>query len=139
MTYFRYLLRHKWYVFWNCLRLAWLGVIHDSSKLSRTEFWAFRRWGAGGREWEDGYARAWLHHQHKGKHQWKYWVLIHEDGRIEPLEIPEPYRSEMLADWRSAARCQGDDLRQWYIQNRSHVLLHPATRRWIEKQLEAKA
>ncbi|NPV54659.1 MAG: hypothetical protein HPY71_14285 [Firmicutes bacterium] len=45
-------------------------------------------------------------------------------------------QKEMLADWRGAGRAQGKpDTIAWYRANRDKMLLHPATREWIEKQL----
>jgi len=57
MGYLSYILRHKWFVFVECLRLGipWRGLVHDLSKLTPSEFGPYMRYftapQARGREW----------------------------------------------------------------------------------------
>jgi hypothetical protein len=120
-----YLCRHKW--------LIWLAIVHDLSKLRADEMVANIRADIEGGERCD-YAR--LLHQKRNKHHWQWWVVIGDGGAVWPLEMPERYRREMLADWRSAGQMQGrPDTRQWYLDHRGGLLLAPQTRAWIEREL----
>lgn len=46
LLYLRQVLRHKWYVFWECCRLGipLLGITHDLSKFLPSEFLPCARW-----------------------------------------------------------------------------------------------
>ena len=54
------------------------------------------------------------------------------------LPMPDVYRKEMLCDWRGAGRAiKGkDETKEWYLNNKRNIILHPETRAWVEKQLE---
>jgi len=143
-----YLLRHKWYVFLECVKLGivWRGIVHDLSKFSPAEFkWYAEKFFSGKKtdEIEKGFDRAWLHHQRVNDHHWQWWVKIKEvkeGGKglaVEVLPMPDPARREMLADWRGAGRAQGkgDDVKEWYEANRDRMILHDETRAWIEEQI----
>ena len=79
---------------------------------------------------------AWLLHQKRGRHHWQWWVLPEDEGRLKVLEMPDPYRREMLADWIGAGKAQGHpDVVAWYRKHRDKMMLHPETRRWIEERL----
>lgn len=53
--YFKYVLRHKWYVFLACLKygLIWRGIVHDLSKFKPDEFIAYARFFYGDYPWDD--------------------------------------------------------------------------------------
>lgn len=55
-----------------------------------------------------------------------------------PLEMPEKYVREMVADWYGAGRAISGNWEayKWYRENRSKIQLHPATRVLVEKHLE---
>ena len=59
--------------------------------------------------------------------------------KIKVLPMPDKYRKEMLADWKGAGKAQGykqkDECKKWYLSNKSKMLLHPATTKWIEEHL----
>lgn len=153
--YFKYVIRHKWFVFLECCKLGipFLGIIHDFSKLLPSEFFPyvehFYGKGKGIKEGRDstGYYRAgdtgdfafdyaWLLHQKRNKHHWQWWILPQDDGGTVVFPIPDKYRKEMLADWRGAGRAQGTpDTMRWYKKNKYKMVLDPETREWIEKQL----
>lgn len=154
LSYLRYVIKHKWYVFLECCRLGipWLGIIHDWSKFRPSEWipyvHAFYNPDGTFRHVRDetGYYdphnisadfdRAWLYHQHRNRHHWQYWHLVQDEDEEKTLSIPDRYRREMLADWRGAGRALGNpDTRAWYEKNRHKIQLHPATRQWIEAQL----
>ena len=151
--YFRYVIRHKWFVFLEARRLGipWLGLIHDLSKFMPNEFIPYSEFFYGKKSVDPkdatGYYKptdtgdlnfdmAWLRHQKRNKHHWQWWVLPNDDGGFKVFEMPEIYRLEMLADWKGAGRAQGKpDTRAWYIHNKEKMLFGIATRKWIEDHL----
>ena len=155
LRYFQYVVRHKWYVFLECYKLGvpWLGLIHDWSKFTPTEFGPYARSfynpdGSLRKVWdESGYydpvrisaefGVAWLHHQKANKHHWQYWVLIEDEGGDKILSMPSRYRKEMLADWHGAGRAitGKKDTVNWYKKNKRKIQLHPNTQAWIEHEL----
>lgn len=84
-------------------------------------------------------------------------IMIWNDGDMEALRksgtrfrinehnhlffyepIPDPWRREMLADWRGAGRALGKpDTLAWYTKNRDTLIkfIHPDTIKWIEGEL----
>lgn len=154
LKYLWYVLRHKWYVFWECdkLGIPWRGLVHDISKFSPAEWvpYANHFYGPKAKKWRNrtGYYKptdtgdpkfdmAWLHHVNSNDHHWQWWLQVESDGRsirVHPMSYPAML--EMLADWRGAGRAQGKpDTVAWYKANKDRMLLHPATREWIENQL----
>ena len=152
--YWRYLkviLKHKWYVFLECVRLGipWLGIIHDWSKLTPVEFFGYaRKFGQEGGKHADSddeaFRLAWLHHQKANKHHWQYWVvyvpIFRDDFADESkicIPIPDRYRREMLADWIGAGKAyvNASTVVEWYRKNRHKMYLHPETKTWIETWL----
>jgi hypothetical protein len=144
LQYLSYVLRHKWYVFWACLKLGvplWRAIIHDYSKFSPAEWGPYvRRFygpkppqlGATGYQHRPGndpaFDEAWAHHWKHNPHHWNYWAHY-----CPGEQMPETYVREMVADWRGAGLAQGkDDLREWYRTNREHRVLHPETQRLVE-------
>jgi hypothetical protein len=75
---------------------------------------------------------AWLHHQKWNKHHWEYWVIPSHG----PLNMPDKYVREMVADWFAAGRAFDGawDAKNWYL--RQDLLLHPLTRVKVEGLLE---
>jgi hypothetical protein len=146
IDYLVYLMRHKWFVFVECCKLGipWLGVIHDWSKFSLTEFprSARRYCGEATEKVKDDYKLSWLHHQHHNKHHWIYWVVYIPlpsepyNESIGCLPMPRRYMREMLADWIGSGRTfSKPDTKAWYESQGNKMFLHPATRAWIEGQL----
>jgi hypothetical protein len=142
--YLRYLARHKWFVLVAACRLGIpvRGLLHDWSKLRPGEWlpYAASFYGpARTPEVRAAFDRAWLLHQHRNAHHWQYWILILDDGGSPALPMPDPVRREMLADWVGAGRAQGftapGATRDWYLQNRDRIRLHPDTRAWVEQHL----
>lgn len=147
IKYLWYVIRHKWFVFVECLKLGvplWAAIIHDWQKFTPTEWkpyvlsfygpWSYDERPA----WLiEAFDRAWLHHIHCGPHHWEYWILVQDAEDDKILEMPDRYQREMLADWRGAGRAitGEDNTKEWYKENRGKVQLHPRTREWIELQL----
>jgi len=144
--YLKYVLRHKWYVILEGRKLhvpLWQLIIHDWSKFLPGEWLPYARTfyaPDGSSQYEPeagGMAAAWNAHQKRHPHHWQYWMLTWDHGGTERLLMPERYAREMLADWRGAGRALGKpDTRGWYLANKDKMQLHPATRAWIETQLD---
>ncbi len=146
--YAKYLWLHKKYVFIECWKLGipFLGLIHDSSKFKPSEWIPYAHYfydKVSGDNEELSFNLAWLNHQHSQKHHWQRWVVLMDDGGIEPQPMPLKYMKEMLADWRGAGKAiqithpDWDVLPtdEWYLKNADHIVLHDTTREWIENQL----
>lgn len=142
--YFWSVVRHKWFVFVEAVRLGipWLGIMHDLSKFLPSEWFPYARYfyGRQRESSKEQFDLAWLHHQHRNKHHWQRWLLTldsaRSDGKLIALPMPDRYRREMLADWRGAGRAYGNpDTAAWYLEAKQNVHLHPETREWIEEQL----
>lgn len=140
----RYLVRHKWYVWLECRKLAvplWIALLHDWDKLLPDEWFPYARTlyapdGTFRPQPNPGFDQAKMTHQHRNKHHWQFWVYIGDCGEITCLPIPDVFRREMLADWRGAAKSMGKpDLLGWYADCRETMRFHPETRAWIEQQL----
>lgn len=147
--YLEYVQRHRAFVLEEACRLdiAHRGVRHDLSKFEPDEFDAYATYFYG--EWrtsfdqqappntQERFDRAWLLHQKRNEHHWQYWVLREDDGATKALLVPELSLREMLADWRGAGRAitGNDNTAEWYCKNRERIVLHPASRVWIEQQL----
>lgn len=141
--YFRYVVRHKWFVFLEAVKLGipWLGVIHDISRFHPSEWFAYAAHQPLGSnrtpEVVNAFVYGWNDHQHRNKHHWEYWVHFdYYNHTMRSLPMPDRYRRELLADWRGASRSSGQpDIVGWYLENRAVMLFHPETRAWLEAQL----
>jgi len=143
--YLSYVLRHKWYVFLECIKLgAWMGgILHDMSKFSPDEWSAYSKFFytkngfANDKETPEeklAFDTAWLKHIHRNPHHWQYWVLREDSGVKKALQVPKQYVYEMVSDWRGAGRAQGhgNDILDWYERNKTLMVLHPETRKLVE-------
>jgi len=161
--YFKYVLRHKWFVFVECCRLGipMRGLLHDLSKFRPSEWFPYAHhfyrdntgegldaigtyglaelapWGF---YTEDRFNRAWLKHQHRNPHHWQFWLLQPDEGQEWPLPMPQEYAKEMLADWIGAGLAiHGKrDVLTWYRKNRLRMSLHLETASLIEKLMKAE-
>ena len=156
LSYLKYLLRHKWYVFLACLDLGvplWMAILHDWDKFLPSRFIPYARFfrnpdgsRTGARKPTGEYDPtdtgsiefefAWFLHQKVNRHHWQWWILPTETGGIKALSMPDVHRREMLADMRGAGRALGlPDTKAWYMANCDKMQLHPETRLWLEDQL----
>lgn len=118
-------------------RFRWLLLVHDLSKYSPSEFFAFGQWNYGynGKGWktapadldatdvegldekleisrererrERDFNRALLNHYQRNPHHWENWLLPQGALGTLPLRIPEIYLVEMAADWLAMGAKQG--------------------------------
>ena len=140
LTYLRYILQHKWYVFIECVKTGqpWHGITHDLSKFLPSEFFPYaEKFFSGDYAYKyfeviDNFNIAWLYHQKRNKHHWNYWV----DSCGRALPMPRKYVMQMLADWRAMGRQHGDTAAEFYEKNLEKIKLHPITRETVERILK---
>ena len=150
------ILHHKKLVRGLCSRagLYKQGIMHDWSKYHPVEFLAGVKYYQGGKRSPNfgekevyGYSSAWLHHKGRNRHHFEYWIdysLKPQDG-LQGLPMPERFVIEMFCDRVAASknynRNSYDDSfpLAYYTKNQSHYVLHPDTRKLIEKLLNMLA
>jgi hypothetical protein len=111
LNYFKYVVRHKWYVLLAALHiigksgdpkgLLAKALLHDLSKFRPSEWFPYAECFYE----EDGSKRyvesqdfilAWNSHQKVNKHHWQYWLIMMDSGTWQALEMPEVYAYEMV-------------------------------------------
>lgn len=149
--YLSKLAMHKWYVFLagiKCGVPVWRLVIHDLSKLSRSEYLAYRNRAYGDGKIDDrllwGY--AWLSHANRNPHHPQYWIMSwngssefsknyyddvseHVADFVCVLPMPEVYVREMVADWHGASKVYTGswNIASWINTNGREMILHSDT------------
>lgn len=150
-NYLKYILRHKWYVLWECFRyrLYWRGLVHDLSKLLPSEFFPYAEFFYGKHRWirgsdnrppshiDDAFDIAWLKHLHRNPHHWQHWIRYGDDGTTRVFKMPVKCQVEMICDWigTGMAIARRREIHGWYTKNHEKMLLHPETRYEIEKYI----
>lgn len=141
LYYLKYVLRHKWFVFWACLKMGvpfWIALFHDWDKFLSDEWFAYVHTfyaPDGSKQYKESaeFSIAWLLHQNRNKHHWQYWILTWDRGTFDCQEMPDVYRREMIADWIGAGKALGfPNTWEWYEKNRTNIQLHPTTRIWVD-------
>lgn len=148
LAYFKYVMRHKWFVFIACLKNdvpIWRAVIHDWHKFLPSEWfpYAYTFYNTdGSKRYEEcqAFANAWNFHQKRGKHHWQYWLLTWDRGTTEPVDMPTTYIKEMVADWWGAGRAITGkwSAPEWYEKNKEKMIMKPATRGIVEMLLRER-
>jgi hypothetical protein len=132
------ILVHKYFVFVAGLRLkvpVWQLIIHDLSKFSPLEFPYYRKAFFEGQK--DALAPGWLHHQNSNLHHWEWWILRgrhkKDSNNPGPVNMPERYIREMIADWFGAGRGYAGswDMRDWVKKNLPNMDLSETTRKKV--------
>ncbi|MFK0522316.1 DUF5662 family protein [Paenibacillus illinoisensis] len=135
-NYFLYILNHKLNVLIECWKegLYIQGIIHDWSKFLPAEFFPYAKKFYSGipltLEDELKWQYAWLHHQHKNKHHWEYWVI--NPNTKEALPMPKKYVIEMVCDWRSFSRKWGKRVKDTTLNLTDSIVVHPETKRELD-------
>lgn len=146
ISYLKYVLRHKYYVFIACLRCnvpLYQGLVHDWHKFLPSEWFAyaetFYNKDGSKAKYEENYSFivAWNLHQKRGKHHWQHWLLTWDRGNTIPVDMPTNYILEMIADWWGAGKAvTGNwDAVNWYEKNKTNMNMSPITRRLTERFL----
>jgi hypothetical protein len=138
---FLYILNHKLNVLVECWKegLYIQGIIHDWSKFSPTEFFPYAKkfFYSGEKSPNDElkWKYAWLHHQHKNKHHWEYWVV---DPNKQAFPMPKKYLIEMVCDWRSFSRKWGKKVKPATLDLTDKILLHPESKKELQLIMKRK-
>ena len=143
LSYLKYLVRHKWFVFIACRKCnvsLWRSIVHDWHKFLPSEWFPYagtfyNQDGSKAKYEENQWFKfAWNFHQKRAKHHWQYWLLTWDRGTTEAIDMPTKYLNEMVADWWGAGRAiTGDwDARNWYEKNKDKMILSPTTRTMVE-------
>ena len=146
LSYFGYVVSHKWWVLVAGLKIgAPLPRLlsHDLSKFRPGEFVTYAKhfFAADGTRWpiaESGAFNAtWATHIHRNDHHWQHWVLVEGNARARALPMPVSATLEMVADWMGAGRAiRGRwECEAWYAKNRNEMVLHPDTRAMVDRIL----
>jgi hypothetical protein len=146
MKYIWLTIKHKYFVFRAGLRTKapiWNLIVHDWSKFL---LWrAYNNAFFGDKSMDKEFAEAWLYHQNHEKHHWEYWIPRTSHNKVdptmeivEPIEMPERFVREMVADWMGAGRAyegQYPDPNdwKWFQANKQRIWknVHPNTRKMI--------
>ena len=146
INYFKYLIRHKWFVFIASRKIGaslWLSIIHDWSKFRPSEWFPYARTfykTDGSKQYIESseFAKAWNDHQKRNKHHWQYWLITWDRGETEAISMPFKYYLEMIADWMGAGRAINGkwEVKEWYEKNKNKIKLDDFTRFNIEKMLD---
>lgn len=137
IKYFRYVVRHKYFVFTECCHfgIPVRGLLHDLSKFYPSEFMPYARYFYNQRDdrIRSAFNTAWLKHQRRNPHHWQWWLLREDDGTFVPIEMPKSIVYEMLADWYGAGKALNGKNHtwvktwEWYKNNRHAIHLNPYT------------
>lgn len=117
-------------------------INHDKSKWSEEEYepYAMHFYPSEDCDFEKAdreYSVAWLHHQHHNPHHWQYWMLIRDESKAVPLDMPFSCIVGMLADWSSFQFIRNNSsAHQWYKEMGDLMILSKNTRKIVEDLLE---
>ena len=102
---------HRKYVRQWCFKMGipWQGLVHDLSKYSYEELKMCKYWTGKGSPHQAcreaiGYSPSWIHHYHKNKHHFQFWIDDSEDGEIIPIKMPYKYVIESFCDMVGASK-----------------------------------
>ena len=116
IRHFKKICTHKRMVFHYCrmCNIPILGLLHDLSKYSPTEFFESIKYYQGDKspidicKKQNGYSLAWLHHKGRNKHHFEYWIdeFLNSENKTEirPICMPYKYAVEMLCDYLGAGK-----------------------------------
>lgn len=135
LKYLLYILKHKWYVFLECVKEGILirGITHDLSKFRIDEFIPYAEYFYGNGS-KQAFDRAWEKHKARNSHHPEHWELVF-DGYTNAKEMPEKDRLEMLCDWNAMSKTQGGTTLEYYEEKGHNNILHNNTRKWLENRL----
>lgn len=155
--HFKTITFHKYLVAKGCFRVGLFrqGILHDMSKYSPAEFRVGARYYQGTRSpnnaerEEKGFSEAWMHHKGRNRHHFEYWMDYSRDpvkrGCMAPVPMPDRYIAEMIMDRIAASKVyKGRDYTdgaplEYYLQGKSHELIHPDTAAVLERMLRILA
>ena len=140
------ILTHKKYVYIYCNRcgMPWVGLMHDMSKFSPTEFITNVKYTTKGlspiikKKQICGYSEPWMHHKAHNPHHYEYWTDDFDEGGF-CVRIPFRYTIEMMCDYLGAnmAYNNGDSSYQaelnWWKEARNKRNMHPDNIEFLDR------
>lgn len=152
--HFKTITYHKLLVMEGCFRVGLYkqGLLHDLSKYMPSEFFVGAKYYQGTRSPNNaerearGYSAAWLHHKGRNKHHYEYWIdysMKETAGVMAPAPMPVRYVVEMFMDRIAASKVYQKEAYTdrsplayyMYGREKAPMLLHPATKKQLEKLL----
>lgn len=91
--------------------------VHDLSKFSLIEATGYSRYDRKTGVGKEVFTQAWHHHKINNPHHPEHWLNPDRDGACRPVNMPNLYIIEMLADWIGAGKTYGNTLEQWLPEN----------------------
>ena len=113
---------HRHFVGKMCFKMGipWRGVVHDLSKFSITEL-KIAKYYDGTRSPHAacrdlmGYSPSWMHHYHKNKHHYQYFLDIESfPDKVMAAKMPYKYVIEMLCDFVGASKAYNRHKPEWH-------------------------
>ena len=141
---------HKKMVRKGCFKVGLYrqGIMHDWSKYTPVEFLVGCKYYQGDKSPNNeerkvkGYSAAWLHHKGRNKHHLEYWIDYSvKDDCMAGMKMPAEYVVEMFIDRISASKNYQKEKYTnhsplaYYEHGKNHYMMHPDTRRLLEKLL----
>lgn len=106
-------------------------IYHDLSKFSMAEaayaFVDFANFKDNPPEVIEAFNDAWFHHKSHNPHHPEYWWNVSKGGNAKPVEMPNRYVAEMVADWLGAGVTYGNSLEDWFKEKGHEFTFHPKT------------
>jgi len=119
--------------------IVWQGIVHDLSKYSLVEL-SISKYYTGDRSPHEvcrekiGYSPSWIHHYHRNKHHWQFWLDDKEDGGFVGVKMPYKYVIEMFCDMVGAGQAYNNKrwtpsapLDYWNKKCEGKRIMHPAS------------
>lgn len=112
---------------------------HDDSKYSDVEFEAYRKYfypletETNKEIIQKEYDKAWINHYSNNPHHWEYWVDFDRDKERECLRfIREAYVVERICDWMAMSKFQGNNVVDWYEENKNKIYHSDEDKKFLE-------
>ena len=149
-SHLKTIIRHRHMVIRHCKKagIFWLGLFHDLSKFSPTEFMQGAKFFLGNRSpneaerEQNGYSLAWIHHKGRNKHHFEYWTDYSPVTRVmSPVKMPLKYVKEMFCDRVAASKIyMGKDYTdasslEYFMRAKGKRIIHPETSQLLESLL----
>lgn len=133
---------HRKFVRKACFKMGipWQGIVHDLSKYSLAELGIYKYFTGKGSPHQEarnqiGYSPSWIHHFHKNKHHYQYWLEDDEDGTWKPIKIPYKYIIESFCDFIGAGKAYDNTQKKvwttdepqayWDLKCEGKRIMHP--------------
>ena len=143
------ILNHKRYVYIYCNRcnMPWVGLMHDMSKFSPSEFIDNVRYTEKGlspiikKKQLYGFSESWMHHKAHNPHHYEYWTDDYDEGGY-CVRMPFRYIVECMCDYLGAnmAYNDGDGSYQselnWWKKARLNRNMHPDSIEFLDRVFE---